>query len=127
MRKILGSFVLVLSLATTPAMAGEAKAQASFSIQVEVKAEGKGDAKAGDAAFAAGKFAAALHAYAAGFAKTKDAAFVYAMAQCHKAMGHKAQAEAMFKMYLSAGSTQTLKYEAEAKAELGMKVESAKD
>ena len=59
-------------------------------------------AAAGDTAYAAGSFGAALDAYGEGFAKTRDAAFVYAMAECHKQLGHKDDAKQMFSMYLAA-------------------------
>ncbi len=117
----LGTFLLALSLAAAPAIAqkGEASASVKVSISVDVNASGKADAVAGDKAYAAGEFQAALAAYGAGFAKTRDAAFIYAMAECHKALGHKAEAEAMFKMYLSASGGATLKYKGDAETEIG--------
>jgi tetratricopeptide (TPR) repeat protein len=122
---------LALVLAGAPSGArgqgaqGAASASVKVSIQAEVKAGGKADAVTGDKLFASGDFAGALSAYGAGFAKTRDAAFVYAMAQCHKAMGHTAEAETMFKMYLAAGSGATLTFKAEAEAELGMGAKAA--
>src|SRR6185436_13014284 len=50
---------------------------------------------------------------------TRDATFVYAMARCHAALGHKDDAKAMFQMYLSASGKASLKYEGEAQAAIG--------
>ncbi len=122
-------FVAAVSFAA-PAYAGggsakaSGKASASFSIKADVAASGKEQAAIGDAAYAKGDFDYALEAYGEGFAKTRDAAFVYAMAECHKAKGDAAEAKSLFQMYLSAQGSATLKYEADAKAELGMKAES---
>jgi len=124
------SFVIALSLApAAPAFAGDAKATASASVTVSIKADvnakAQAQAAAGDAAYAAGKFDAALAAYGEGFAMTRDTAFIYAMAQCHKAMGHKAEAESMFKMYLSASGSASLKYKSEAEGAIGAGATSA--
>src|SRR5205085_9555729 len=104
---------------------GDVAAQASVkvSIKADVNAKASAQAAAGDAAYAAGRYEAALAAYGDGFAATRDAAFVYAMAQCHKALGHADDAKLMFNMYLSAKGS--LKYETEAKAELGAKAKGA--
>jgi tetratricopeptide (TPR) repeat protein len=114
------SFVLALAV-SSPALAGGAGASAtvSVSIKADVNVKGQADATAGDAAYAKGDFEAALAAYGNGFAKTRDSAFLYAMAECHKAMGHKDDAVATFKMYESASGT--LKYKAQADAEIGVK------
>jgi len=95
-----------------------AAAAAAVSIQADVAVNGKAAAELGDKLYAAKDYAGALAAYGEGFAKTRDAAFIYAEAQCQKALGAKADAETMFKMYLSAAGKAKLKYEAEAKAEL---------
>jgi tetratricopeptide (TPR) repeat protein len=97
-------------------LAPVAWADAKIAVKADVSAKAQTDASAGDAAYAAGNFEAALAAYGAGFAKTRDAAFVYAMAQCHKALGHKDDAKQMFKMYL--GAKGTLKYKTDAEAEI---------
>ena len=97
--------------------AATASASASISIKADVNARAQAQASAGDAAYVAGKFEAALAAYGEGFAQTRDTAFVYAMAQSHKRLGHKDDAEVMFKMYLAASGT--LKYKASAEGELG--------
>lgn len=95
-----------------------AAAAAAVSVQADVAVNGKAAAELGDKLYAAKDYAGALAAYGEGFAKTRDAAFIYAEAQCHKALGAKADAESMFKMYLAASAKAKLKYEAEAKAEL---------
>jgi tetratricopeptide (TPR) repeat protein len=125
------SFALLLAaMPAAPALAGGAaasgSASVSVSIKVDVNAKASTEAAAGDSAYAAAKFEVALVAYGQGFAKTRDAAFVYAMAQCHKALGHKDEAQAMFKMYLGASGQASLKYEAQAKGELGMTEKAGK-
>lgn len=118
------SFALALSLAA-PAFAGGAgghagaSASVSVSIKADVNAKAQARAAAGDAAYAAGNFDAALAAYGEGFATTRDSAFLYAMAECHKALGHKDEAKETFKLYVSAAGD--LKYKAQADAELGVK------
>lgn len=114
-------FVLCGGATVAPPLVGSAQAAAAaaVSIQADVQASGKADAAIGDKLYAAGDYVAALAAYGDGFAKAKDASFIYAEAACHKALGHKAEAETMFKMYLSAGKEETLKYAGEAKAALG--------
>lgn len=120
--------VLFTAALSVPAFAkGSASATASISIQADVQASGQTDAATGDAAYAKGEFAAALEAYGEGFAKTRDAAFLYAMAECHKSLGHADEAKSMFQMYLSAQGSASLKYEADARTELGMKSEGAVD
>ena len=129
MRLLTRLFCLSLATASlsTPVLAGDAKVEASakISIKADVDAKSQVHAAAGDAAFAAGKLDAALAAYGEGFAQTRDATFLYAMGQVHKAMGHKDDAKAMFNMYLSASGKATLKYKAEAEAELGAKAKGA--
>ena len=111
--------LLALSLGTgSVSHAAEASAAASVAVAVDVSAAGKAAAALGDRLYAAGDFRAALLAYGDAFAKTHDAAVIYAQAQCHSALEHKAEAEAMFKMYLAAAGSAKLKYEAEAKAAL---------
>lgn len=125
MRLIARLFSLAIATAalSSPVYAGDAKvdAAAKVSIKADVSAKGQAHAAAGDTAYAAGKLEAALAAYGEGFAQTRDATFVYAMARVHKAMGKKDEAKAMFNMYLSASGKATLKYKAEAEAELGAK------
>jgi hypothetical protein len=101
------------------AIAASANAVVSVSVTADVSPVGAATAAIGDKAYAAGDFHAALLAYGEGFAKTRDAVFIYAEAQCHAALSHKEEAEAMFKMYLAAAGKAKLKYEAEAKAALG--------
>jgi tetratricopeptide (TPR) repeat protein len=120
------SFVLAIVLApAAPSWAGggsgsaSASASVSVSIKADVNAKGQAQAAAGDTAYAAGKFDAALAAYGEGFAQTRDSAFIYGMAQCHKALGHKDEAKQMFQMYMSASGSATLKYKADAEAEIG--------
>jgi tetratricopeptide (TPR) repeat protein len=129
MRVIARLFYLAIATASlsSPALAGDAKVDASakVSIKADVSAKGQAQAAAGDAACASGKHEAALAAYGEGFAQTRDAAFIYAMARVHQAMGHKDEAKAMFNIYLSASGKATLKYKAEAEAELGMKAKGA--
>lgn len=108
--------VSALTLAPSSAHAAAAGAVA---IQADVQVSAKAEAALGDKLYAAGDYVGALAAYGDGFVKAKDAAFIYAEAACHKAMGHKAEAEMMFKMYLSAGAEASLKYANEAKAALG--------
>ena len=124
------SIVFLSLLGASSAFAGDAKAggaaqaQVAVSVQADVNAKAKAQAAAGDAAYAAGKFEAALAAYGEGFAATRDAAFIYAIAQTHKAMGHKDEAKAMFETYLSASGDAAAKYKANAEAELGVKAKS---
>jgi tetratricopeptide (TPR) repeat protein len=119
------SFVSILGVSS--AMAGDAKVSGSaqVTIQADVNAKAKAQAAAGDAAYAAGKFEAALAVYGEGFAQTRDAAFIYAIAQTHKAMGHKDEAKVMFETYLSASGDAAAKYKANVEAELGIKAKSA--
>lgn len=112
-------FALTLGAAPLAAVAAAAGAAVSVSVSVDVAAAGKAAAALGDKAYAAGDYKAALLAYGDGFAKTRDAAFIYAQAQCQAALAHKEEADTMFKMYLSAAGKTKLKYEAEAKAALG--------
>src|SRR5258706_1463890 len=128
----LGScLVSLVILFSAPAWAGDTKAGASaqasvkVSIKADVNAKAQAQAATGDAAYAAGNYEAALAAYGEGFAATRDAAFVYAMAQCHKAVNHKDDAKTMFNMYLAASGNATLKYKADAETELGIKAKSA--
>lgn len=132
------SIAVATALLASPALAdhhgahGSAKmeAKASFSVKADVKAAGQAKAAAGDAAYAAGKYDAAIAAYGEGFAQTRDAAFIYAQAQAYKAAGKKDDAKLMFNMYLSAAASNkeaALKYKAEAEAELGAKAEGAVD
>ena len=127
----LSAFTFSILLLAAPAIAdtgasAKGSASATVSIKADVEASGKARAATGDALYAKGEFEAALVAYGEGFAATRDAAFVYAMAQCHKALGHKNEAKAMFEMYLAASGQATLEYESQAKAELGIAAESAK-
>lgn len=136
MRVRLLSFALITALSSSPAWAdthseakasGKASASASVkvSIKADVNAKAQAQAAAGDAAYAAGNFEAALAAYGEGFAATRDAAFIYAMAQCKKSLKQADDAKAMFNMYLSAKGNATLKYKAEAETELGAKAKGA--
>jgi hypothetical protein len=123
-KRILHVAFLTLAIGTASQSSAEAagaaaSASVSVSVAADVSAAGKVQAAAGDAAYAAGNFHAALFAYGEAFAKTRDAALIYAEAQCHQALAEKAEAEAMFKMYLAAADHAKLKYEAEAKAALG--------
>jgi tetratricopeptide (TPR) repeat protein len=97
----------------------------SLAIKADVQVSAQTQASTGDAAYAKGDFEAALEAYGEGFATTRDTAFVYAMAKCHEQLGHADEAKSMFQMYLAAKGDATLKYESNAKAELGMKAEGA--
>jgi hypothetical protein len=132
MRQLRSSALALFALIAAPSMTAVAdtktqvgaQATVKVSIKAEVDAKGTAKAAAGDAAYAAGNFQAALAAYGEGFAQTRDAAFVYAMAQCHKALGAKDNAKAMFEMYLSAGAKGTLKYKAEVEGELTAKAKS---
>jgi hypothetical protein len=130
MRLITRLSVILLSTAlfVTPVAADTVKgsASATVAIKANVDASGQAHAAAADALYAKGEFEAALVAYGEGFAATRDAAFVYAMAECHKALGHKAEAKAMFEMYLAASGGAALEYESQAKAELGIAAEGAK-
>jgi len=130
LRSFLYSFAVVLAL-STPGWsdtkgggAVSATASVKVSIKADVSASGQAQAAAGDAAYAAGNFEAALAAYGEGFAQTRDTAFIYAQAQCHKALGHKDDAKAMFEMYLSASAKGTLKYKSDVEAELTGKAKS---
>jgi tetratricopeptide (TPR) repeat protein len=129
MRLIARLFCLTIATASlfSPVFAGDAKVDAllNVSIKAEVDAKGQAHAAAGDTAYAAGKLEAALAAYGEGFAQTRDATFVYAMARVHQTMGKKDDAKAMFNMYLSAPGTATLKYKTEAEAELRGKAKGA--
>jgi hypothetical protein len=120
MRVRLISFALVSALSIAPAWADSAVA-----IKADVQVKAQAQASTGDAAYAAGNFEAALVAYGEGFAATRDAAFIYAMAQCRKSLKQADDAKAMFNMYLSAKGSATLKYKAEAEAELGAKTSGA--
>jgi tetratricopeptide (TPR) repeat protein len=102
---------------STPALAAGAKVQVT--IQGDVEATGKDLAIAGDKAFAAGDYRAALAAYGEGFADTKDPDFLYALGQAHKAMGNKAEAKSLFESYLAGAGE--LKYRTEAATEAGVK------
>jgi hypothetical protein len=130
LRHVLYSFAVVMALSapgwsdTKGGGAVSATASVKVSIKADVGARAQAKAAAGDAAYAAGNFEAALVAYGEGFAQTRDAAFIYAQAQCHKAMGHKDDAKVMFEMYLSAGAKGTLKYKADVEAELTAKAKS---
>jgi tetratricopeptide (TPR) repeat protein len=110
---------LALAL-SAPALAAP---KLQLSIQGDVEIGGKEEATAGDKAFAAGDYRAALAAYGEGFADTKDPDFLYALGQANKALGNKAEAKSLFESYL-AGSGE-LKYRGEAAAEAGVKL--AKD
>lgn len=113
-------FVLCGGAVVAPPVVGTAQAAAaSVSIQADVQASAKAAAVLGDQLYASGDYVGALTAYGNGFAKAKDSAFIYAEAACHKALGHKAEAETMFKMYLSSGKEEALKYAGDAKAALG--------
>src|SRR3954469_9976594 len=130
------SGILVALLGAAPLAAPIAHAQPAtaaasgsvdvkLSIKADVGARGATQAAAGDAAYAAGNYEAALAAYGEGFAATRDSAFIYAQARCHKALGHKDQASAMFKMYLAASGGASLKYRSEAEAEVGGKAKAS--
>src|SRR5687767_11049626 len=120
MRLRLISFALVSALSSAPAWAdshSEVKAKDPkpaagaaagakvavniVHIKADVNAKVQAQAAAGDAAYAAGNFEAALVAYGEGFAASRDAAFIYAMAQCRKSLKQADEAKAMFNMYLS--------------------------
>lgn len=112
-------FALTLGAAPVAMADAGVGASASVAVAVDVSAAGKAAAALGDKLYAAGDYKGALLAYGDGFAKTRDAAFIYASAQCHSALAHKDDAETMFKMYLAAAGKTKLKYETEAKAALG--------
>lgn len=125
------SAVLVALIAAAPLASAQptggtatATADVRLSINAEVGAKGTGRAAAGDAAYAAGNFEAALALYGEGFAASRDSAFIYAQARCHQALGHKDEAKAMFKMYLAASGGANLKYRSDAEAELGVKAKA---
>src|SRR5688500_12643166 len=105
--------LLSAALAAPVAHADQAAASGSVSIKADVQASGQSSAATGDALYAKGELEAALVAYGEGFAESRDAAFIYAMARCHESLGHAAEAKAMFEMYLSAQGSATLKYESE--------------
>jgi tetratricopeptide (TPR) repeat protein len=94
-------------------------AKGGLAIEAEVKAEAKADAAAGDKAFAAGDFEAAAAAYGQGFARSRDAAFVYALARTHQVLKRKDEAKALFESYLAASGD--LKHRSEAEAQVGAK------
>ncbi len=120
------ALLAVPTIATADTKAGVgAQASVKVSIKADVDAKAQAKAAAGDAAYAAGNFEAALAAYGEGFAQTRDASFIYAQAQCHKALGHTADAKLMFEMYLGAGSKASLKYKADVEAELTAKAKGA--
>jgi hypothetical protein len=128
----LSSLAIVAGLAGAPLVISHeahadvaAAASVKVSIKADVNAKGAAQAAAGDAAYAAGNFQAALAAYGEGFAATRDATFVYAMAHCHKALGRADNAKTMFNMYLAAKGNATLKFKAEAEAELAGKAKGA--
>lgn len=118
--------VLLFTAPVAFADTAKGSASAKVTIKADVQASGQAKAAAADALYAKGEYEAALTAYGEGFAASRDAAFVYAMAECHKALGHKDEAKAMFEMYLAASGSATLKYEAQAKSELGIAAEGAK-
>src|SRR5262249_49006373 len=95
--RLLRSLIISSLLAAAPAYAGGASASASVSVSIkaDVDAAGTAQAAAGDALYAKGEFAAALEAYGEGFAKTRDATFLYAEARCQQALGMKDDAKAM--------------------------------
>jgi tetratricopeptide (TPR) repeat protein len=131
MRLVSGLFLVTVSTAVlAPSVSfaqtsATAQASVSISIKADVGAASRAQAEAGDKAAAAGNFEAALSAYGAGFAQTRDRAFIYAMARCHKALGHAAQAKAMFTMYLAASGDAALKFRAEAETEAGVAAKGA--
>jgi hypothetical protein len=135
MRSRLAYMIFTTVLMLTPigahAGGGEAKgnatatATAKVAIKADVQAAGKAKAAAGDALYAKGELEAALVVYGEGFAATRDAAFIYAMAQCHHGLDHAADARAMFEMYLAASASASLKYEAEARARVEGAVDGA--
>lgn len=88
------------------------------SIAADVGAAGRGIAIRADNLFAAGNFEAAAVLYAKGWEATSHAAFLYARAQCHAALGQAAKARALFQAYVEAGASVSLKYGAPAKAAL---------
>ncbi len=120
------ALVLASLAVASPSFADGGKASATISIKADVSAKGTAQATSGDAAYAAGKFDVALAAYGAGFATARDSAFIYAMAECHKALGHKDDAQAMFKMYLGASNSATAKYKGDAEAEMGVVAKGSK-
>jgi hypothetical protein len=133
MRQLRSSALALFALIATPSLPAFADTKAKGAVQTSVKvsikadvdAKGQAKAAAGDAAYAAGNFQVALAAYGEGFAQTRDASFVYAMAQCHKALGAKDQAKVMFEMYLASNAKASLKYKANVEAELTAKAKSA--
>jgi tetratricopeptide (TPR) repeat protein len=110
---------LTLTLAT-PALAG---AKMQLTIEGDVEGSGKAMAAAGDKAFAAGDYRAALASYGEGFADTKDPDFLYALGQTNKALGNKAEAKSLFESYVAGAGE--LKYRSQAASEAGIKM--AKD
>lgn len=90
----------------------------SVSVAADISGDLRAEAVQADNLYATGDYAAALAAYAKIYAKTKASALLYAQAQCYARMNKAAEAKAMFKSYLDAGAEASLKYAAEAKAEL---------
>lgn len=65
-------------------------------------AEGRAAFDEGQRRFLAGDYREALTAFKRGHAATNDPAFLLNMAQCHRALGERSEALAMFKTYLQA-------------------------
>src|SRR4029079_4270152 len=102
-----------------PSFAQTANASVKVSISVDVSVSAKLKAEAADKLYLAGDFAGALKLYAEGYATFKDAAFLYAQAQCQRSLGQLEQAKASFDGYLALGAKASLKYKADAEAGLG--------
>jgi hypothetical protein len=96
------------------------------SIAADVPATGRDLAIRADNLYAAGDLEAAARLYAAGYAETRDAVFLYAEAQCQAALGDAARARALFQGYVDAGGA--LKYGTHARsalASLGGRIKGA--
>jgi tetratricopeptide (TPR) repeat protein len=111
------SFFALLVPAMPVFAEGSATAKVSISLDVSVTAKVK--AEAADKLYAAGDYKGAIKLYQEGYDTYKDAAFLYAKAQCEKALGQAADAKKDFDAYLALGTKVTLKYKAEA--ETGVK------
>lgn len=117
-RRLLVTLLLLFLSVPAFAQSGSASASVKVSISVDVSVSAKAKAELADKLYAAGDFAGALKVYAEGYATFKDAAFLYAQAQCHVALGNAAEAKALFEQYLALGAKVALTFKAEAETGL---------
>lgn len=111
------SFLITVLVLASMTYAVRAEADCNcVSIASDVGAAVRGAAIKADNLFALGDYAAALALYADGFEASGEAVFLYAQAQCQWSLGMAAEAEALFRQYLSASGT--LKYKARAELAL---------